>query len=280
MSTRASEKSAASATTALPKATLSQANDQELPKNHLRAASLNPAWPLLPHRENRLIALSPKFFRRRAHHDVRLQLQGSAASIWPMYVELAKMDAILNRDLTLLNNLKFRPQQNQLVHIVFVPTILWSAQVWLTQTGAITDWSLSYLWPLNLAFILTVMYNVYYIILDPIAGTLYAPVLFGLCHYANVFAAKDQVFGLSPQMAATAIHLSSWIMQFAGHGFAEGRAPALLDNLLQALVLAPFFVWIEVLFRLGYRPQLRNDLQKSVDDAIAVWRKSKGKKAQ
>ncbi|KAI8919299.1 hypothetical protein DFJ77DRAFT_453745 [Powellomyces hirtus] len=169
---------------------------------------------------------------------------------------------------------------NQLVHIVFVPTILWSAQVWLTQTGAIADWSLSYLWPLNLAFILTVMYNVYYIILDPIAGTLYAPVLFGLCHYANVFAAKDQVFGLSPQMAATAIHLSSWIMQFAGHGFAEGRAPALLDNLLQALVLAPFFVWIEVLFRLGYRPQLRNDLQKSVDDAIAVWRKSKGKKAQ
>ncbi|KAI8587552.1 hypothetical protein HDU89_003731 [Geranomyces variabilis] len=167
---------------------------------------------------------------------------------------------------------------NQLVHVVFVPTILWTALVWLTQTGTFGDWSFSYLWPLNAAFVMTTIYSVYYIILDPIAGSLYAPVLFGLCHYANVFAAKDQVFGYSPMIAATGIHVLSWLAQFAGHGFAEGRAPALLDNLLQALVLAPFFVWIEVLFHLGYRPQLRSELQNNVDDAIAAWKKSKSKK--
>lgn len=28
------------------------------------------------------------------------------------------------------------------------------------------------------------------------------------------------------------VHVVSWILQFIGHGFAEKRAPALLDNLL------------------------------------------------
>jgi 2-hydroxy fatty acid dioxygenase len=32
---------------------------------------------------------------------------------------------------------------------------------------------------------------------------------------------------------AAAVHAFSWIAQFIGHGFAEGRAPALLDNVLQ-----------------------------------------------
>lgn len=33
---------------------------------------------------------------------------------------------------------------------------------------------------------------------------------------------------------------------------------------LQALTLAPLFVWFELLFLLGYRPQLYADLQKRV----------------
>lgn len=34
------------------------------------------------------------------------------------------------------------------------------------------------------------------------------------------------------QSLAVLIHASGWIFQFIGHGVAEGRAPALLDNLL------------------------------------------------
>ncbi len=56
----------------------------------------------------------------------------------------------------------------------------------------------------------------------------------------------------------------AWIAQFVGHGAFEGRAPALLDNLLQSLVLAPFFVFMELLFMFGYRPEL----QKRVNDAV------------
>ena len=45
---------------------------------------------------------------------------------------------------------------------------------------------------------------------------------------------------------ALAIHVTAWILQFVGHGVFEGRAPALLDSLDQALITAPLFVLLEV----------------------------------
>lgn len=54
---------------------------------------------------------------------------------------------------------------------------------------------------------------------------------------------------------------AAWIAQFVGHGKFEGRAPALLDSLFQSLVLAVFFVFMEVLFMAGYKPQLHKRLQ-------------------
>lgn len=61
-----------------------------------------------------------------------------------------------------------------------------------------------------------------------------------------------------------AVEIVSWIAQFIGHGVFEGRAPALFDNLVQAFVLAPFFVFMEFLFKFGYRPEL----QRRVNDAV------------
>jgi uncharacterized membrane protein YGL010W len=58
----------------------------------------------------------------------------------------------------------------------------------------------------------------------------------------------------------------SWIAQFVGHGRFEGRKPALVDNLVQALFLAPMFVWYEVLFKLGFYKKL----QAEVDLGIAA----------
>lgn len=69
----------------------------------------------------------------------------------------------------------------------------------------------------------------------------------------------------------------SWLAQFVGHGAFEGRAPALLDNLVQAFLLAPLFVWMEVLFFLGYRPELRERYQKSVEKEIAAFKGQNGK---
>ena len=60
-----------------------------------------------------------------------------------------------------------------------------------------------------------------------------------------------------------------------GHGKFEGRAPALLDNLFQAIFLAPLFVWLEMLFQLGYREELKTRLDKWAVEDIAKFRLEK-----
>ena len=42
------------------------------------------------------------------------------------------------------------------------------------------------------------------------------------------------------------------------------------------MVLAPFFVHLEILFALGYRPQLHHDIKNSVGVEIARIRKIEG----
>ena len=86
---------------------------------------------------------------------------------------------------------------------------------------------------------------------------------------------------------AAAGNISSWIAQFMGHAFAEGRAPALLDNLfqvyfpdpdtilIQSLYLAPLFVWLEILFAVGYKPSLK----KAIDDEVMADKIARGKVA-
>ena len=73
----------------------------------------------------------------------------------------------------------------------------------------------------------------------------------------------------------------SWILQFIGHGKYEGRKPALLDNLVQALFLAPLFVWYEVLFKLGFYKELRRDVEGAIEVEVAKLKgKGKGKETE
>ncbi len=55
----------------------------------------------------------------------------------------------------------------------------------------------------------------------------------------------------------------------------EGRAPALLDNLVQAFILAPFFVWFEILFFFGYRPELKSRMDHAVEQEVLRYRNAK-----
>ncbi len=57
----------------------------------------------------------------------------------------------------------------------------------------------------------------------------------------------------------------------------EGRAPALLDNLLGAVVLAPFFVFLEVIFHFGYRPELQKELERG-GEVVTKHRMEKAKR--
>jgi len=110
--------------------------------------------------------------------------------------------------------------------------------------------------------------------MEPVAGGLLAPLLLGATAYANHLTST---YGMKANYIAIGVHVASWIAQFIGHGIFEGRAPALLDNLVQALFLAPFFVWLEVLFAFGYRPELKARLDKAVESEIAKHRAQKAK---
>jgi len=105
-----------------------------------------------------------------------------------------------------------------------------------------------------------------------VAGGILAPILLASTAYANHLTST---YGAPANYWAFGVHLASWIAQFIGHGVFEGRAPALLDNLAQAVFLAPLFVWLEILFSMGYRPGLRSRLDEAVEADIAKFRTSR-----
>ena len=108
--------------------------------------------------------------------------------------------------------------------------------------------------------------------MEPVAGGVLAPLLFAGTAYSKHLTDS---YGAIANYWALGLFTASWIAQFAGHAFFEGRAPALLDNLIQALILAPFFVWMEILFFFGYRPELKARVASAVEREVEKLQKSK-----
>lgn len=134
---------------------------------------------------------------------------------------------------------------------------------------------------LNLGFFAFLFYSTYYLTLEFFAALTFDILLFFMYLGANVFR---QAYGDDAWKIALGLHVLSWYMQIhPGHMILEGRKPALLDSLFQSLVLAPLFVWLEVLFVFGYRPQLAKELQARVSRNVGKYRaeqKANAKKAQ
>jgi len=156
---------------------------------------------------------------------------------------------------------------NQLIHFVFVPVILFSIAVWLAYTPAVTSFSFSAGYPyatLNGAFFLLFLpYSLFYALLDPVAG-----VSWSCCIGLPVWLGAEALRQAHPDDAwrwAVYAHVLGWFMQIVpGHGYFERRKPALLDSFVQSLLLAPLFVWFELLFVFGYRRDLYDAVQDDV----------------
>ncbi|ESK93788.1 duf962 domain-containing protein [Moniliophthora roreri MCA 2997] len=169
---------------------------------------------------------------------------------------------------------------NVLIHIICVPLILWSAQVLLADIltpeflpNIHHEFNEYLAFDMNIPAVFSAFYIAYYFILEPFAALLYTPQLTLSLLTATAFAARPDHI----TVGAT-VHAVCWIAQFIGHGFAEKRAPALLDNLLGAVVLAPFFVHLEILFALGYRPQMHKRINNEIGKEIARIKKIEGDK--
>lgn len=124
--------------------------------------------------------------------------------------------------------------------------------------------------PANAGTIGALIYATFYVLLEPMAGGLLAPALIAAAYYGNYFLSTH---GSIVNYWAGGIHIVSWLAQFVGHGVFEKRAPALLDNLVQAFLLAPLFVWMEILFFFGYRRELKERFEKGVEQEILKFRK-------
>jgi 2-hydroxy fatty acid dioxygenase len=129
---------------------------------------------------------------------------------------------------------------------------------------------------LNAGTLLCLSYCGLYILLEPVAGGAYSVLLLAstaLGHYLV------STYGMITNYWAAGGFVVGWVAQIFSHHEFEGRAPALLDNLFQALFLAPLFVWLETLFALGYRPELKERVEKMALEDIKKYREEKALKA-
>ena len=132
--------------------------------------------------------------------------------------------------------------------------------------------------PLNLGTLAAVTYSTLYLVLSPnLAGASITPLVLGAASLANRLTAKYNKAKVNT--IAIGVHIVSWILQFVGHGKYEGRKPALLDNLVQALFLAPLFVWYEVLFKFGFYQNLKKEVEAAIEVEVAKM-KATGKSAE
>lgn len=100
-----------------------------------------------------------------------------------------------------------------------------------------------FVFDLNISAIHAAIYILYYFALEPIAAVSYERIWCSIPHGLTQLLYLPQLvlmlltataFSKYPGhiTRAAILHVVSWIAQFLGHGLAEKRAPALLDNLL------------------------------------------------
>ncbi|GMP58337.1 hypothetical protein CsSME_00022041 [Camellia sinensis var. sinensis] len=141
---------------------------------------------------------------------------------------------------------------NIAIHMLLVWPIFFTALLILYFTPSLfslpyiefSSFGINFILILNIGFLLALIYAVFYICLDAKAGSLAAFLCFICWVFSSFFASQ---LGLSlAWKVVLAAQLVCWTGQFIGHGVFEKRAPALLDNLSQAFLMAPFFVLLEV----------------------------------
>ncbi|KAI3720219.1 hypothetical protein L6452_21132 [Arctium lappa] len=175
---------------------------------------------------------------------------------------------------------------NIIIHMIFVWPIFFTAVLLFNFIPAPFDFpnfqfsafDRDFIVFFNFAFFLTLIYAVFYICLDFKAGSL-AALLCLFCWIAGSVLASLLGFQLAWKVVLV-VQLVSWIAQFIGHGVFERRAPALLDNILQAFLMAPFFVLFETLEILfGYEPYpgFHVRVAAMVDAETEDWRNKKAK---
>lgn len=141
--------------------------------------------------------------------------------------------------------------RNVLIHSIFVPTILFSGCCMLHRVKIYQG--------ISLTAVLSVSFSIFYCLLYLPTGLLAGAFLL-LLNLALIDRRVDLTF-----KQELSLFIIGWIFQFVGHGVFEKKRPALTDNLVQSLVLAPYFIMFEFLFKVGFMPQLKATLEHDLE---------------
>ena len=140
---------------------------------------------------------------------------------------------------------------NKATHFLGVPLIILALLIPLSWPAVrIGDMSIT----AAMIFVGTV--SIYYVVLDLSLGLLTMAAVLPMLWGAHLIAAQGTAFGW---IAFALAFVGGWILQLIGHAI-EGRRPALVDNFFQIFV-APVFLVAEVLFALGARAPLKQEVE-------------------
>ena len=174
---------------------------------------------------------------------------------------------------------------NIAIHLFCIWNILWSflalghyAPAFMDAPDVFNNLPLVGNLPINISMITSLVYVVTYVLMDPIAGTLGAVMVLFLNQWTGQMVIAGAPFlGYPLWQPILAFHIFMWIVQFIGHGIFEGRAPALMDSWDQALITAPLFVVLEILFYVGYRKSFHKECMLEVEKEIGALKSGKSK---
>ncbi|KAJ3372628.1 hypothetical protein GGF31_001648 [Allomyces arbusculus] len=169
----------------------------------------------------------------------------------------------------------YHRQKWNVLHSICIPALVWTVGVWLSNTGDLAPGlSVAKVLPAfngwapeaNGAFFGTIIYLAYYAILEPGAALFMMPI------WTAMYLSEGWFLATVPNanVYALYLHIAAWVVQILGHVVFEGRAPAFTESLWQAVVVAPLFVWVEILFALGYKPDLVRKLDVEIKKAQAI----------
>lgn len=152
-----------------------------------------------------------------------------------------------------------RDQRNKATHFIGVPAIAVSLLIpmAMVRLAALDGYALS------LATLFAVGVMIYWIVLDPPFGVVTAAIFVPGVWFADW---ATQQSALTAWALFGILFVGGWIIQLVGHAF-EGRKPALVDNLLQALI-APVFLVAEISFALGMRKPLHDAMMRRMPEFL------------
>ena len=145
-----------------------------------------------------------------------------------------------------------RDPRNIASHFIGIPMIVVAVAVLLSRP----EWQVAGLW-LSPAVLLALFSAGFYLRLELALGVLMS-VLMGLSVWAgHVLAAQSTLVWLS---SGIGLFVLGWVIQFVGHYY-EGRKPAFVDD-VSGLIVGPLFVVAELAFLLGFRHELKRQIEE------------------